>query len=156
MPKLGERNTFARYFEPSCSLPWRLLILFPVCNSTSSTFIYLQPCYGRLPLLPSIDQTSVVCPLQPLDWSTFKSHNLFFFFPLIFVKLSKDSIRIKMETRLVSAEVKAFSCAPNRSDLIQIVSTPPAPPSSATLPTIIYCPNFLHLSSLKRKNHESL
>lgn len=73
---------------PSWKLPRRLLFDFCfVTFTSSSTVMLLTP--------PSTARTSTVYPLQPLDWNTFNS-----LFLLFFGEFSKNSLQMKMETRL--------------------------------------------------------
>lgn len=55
---------------PSCTLPWRLLVLFPLCN-LDYLYILLLPCNSVLLIPPPTDWTSVVCSLQSLDGTLF-------------------------------------------------------------------------------------
>lgn len=55
---------------PSCTLPRRLLVSFPVCN-LHYFYILLPPCHSASLIPPPTDRTSVVYPLQSLDGTLF-------------------------------------------------------------------------------------
>lgn len=87
-------------------LPERRLILFLVGN-LCFLYVLLQPGCGTLPILPSTDQTCVVHPLKPLEG---KLNSHFF----CWGKLLKDSLHIRVETRLMTSELDQAQRQPPR------------------------------------------
>lgn len=84
---------------PSWTLPGRLPVLRPVC-SLYFFCILMKPCDRALPVLPSTDKTIGLYALYLLDGNALYLH-----FFLFFGELSKDSLYIEMENRLVRGRI---------------------------------------------------
>lgn len=85
-----------------CMLPRRWLLLFLV-GDLFFFYVLTQPCYGKLPILPSTDKTSETYPLQLLYGNT---PNLHFFLDCFYCEQSKHSLHTEMKNRLFFYEKK--------------------------------------------------